>query len=93
LQGKEDKVRADCDMFVKALTLPGIALPETVNIHFLMSWIPFEKLVTQTFLPSLQFLRRTRPRSAKVYILYIDRKAGCRFAGRAKGLFLLMRAD
>jgi len=34
---KEDKVCADCDMFVKALTLPEITLPETVNIQSSMS--------------------------------------------------------
>jgi len=28
---------ADCDMFVKALTLPEITLPETVNIQSSMS--------------------------------------------------------
>jgi hypothetical protein len=55
LQSKEDEVCADCDMFVKALTLPGITLPETVNIQFSMSYIPFQKLATQTFLPSFQF--------------------------------------
>ena len=49
---KEDKVCADCDMFVKALTLPGIALPDIVNIQTSMSYILFQKLATRTFLPS-----------------------------------------
>ena len=59
LQSKKDEVCADCDMFVKALILPGITLPETVNIQSSMSYIPFQKLATQTFLASFQFLRRT----------------------------------
>jgi len=39
-------------MFVKTLTLPEITLPEIVNIQSSMNYIPFQKLATQTFLPS-----------------------------------------
>jgi hypothetical protein len=33
-------------MFVKALILPGIILPKTVNIQSSMNYIPFQKLAT-----------------------------------------------
>jgi hypothetical protein len=46
-------------MFVYALTLPGITLPETVDIQSSVSYISFLKLAAQTFLPSFQFLHRT----------------------------------
>ena len=34
MHSKEEKVYANCDMFAKALTLLGITLSETANIHF-----------------------------------------------------------
>ncbi len=49
MQSKEDKVCSDCDMFVKALTLPEITLPETVNIQFSMNMFEFD------FLESMEF--------------------------------------
>ena len=52
--GKKGKkaLQASWGVFVKALILPGITLPETVNVQSSMSYIPFQKLATQTFLPS-----------------------------------------
>ena len=44
-----DKVCADGDMFVKALTLPGIALPETVNIQSSMNKVGFDSIESMEF--------------------------------------------
>ena len=56
---KRPKICADCDMFVKALTLPGIARPETVNIQFSMNKFEFNFLESMEFRCYFNFLRRT----------------------------------
>ena len=52
LISEQDKVCANYDILVKMLALLGITLLVTINIQFLMNYIPLHNVVAQTFFPS-----------------------------------------
>ena len=52
LISEQDKVCANYDILVKMLALLGITLLVTINIQFLMNYIPLHNDVAQTIFPS-----------------------------------------